>query len=279
LLTSLGNREVFGTANTVFLFMNFPFSAKQLRICTSYQLNFGLAYLNRLFDVDENPLNMAISTGLNVYACFRINTRLIIDPRNEIFAGFGLSHFSNGKLASPNLGINTGSFTLGYHYRVTCLQHDKVLNNTCNTGKHTVELTFSGGAKTDDQVTGNFYIISSLVCDYKFNFSMKYAFGAGTDLFYDQALGPNMVDDEGGTYSTSDLFQFGMHGALYARYGRLHVLANLGTYLYTNYYKYTRIYTRIGFRYDVHRHVFLNISLKAHYAIADYIEWGIGYRF
>ena len=280
LFTTFGNREVFGTANAVFLFMNFPFSTLQTKFSMGYQINFGLAYLNRLYNVDENPLNMAISTGPNVYLCLRMNTRLLIDPRNELSLNVGFSHFSNGKLASPNLGINTGCFMLGYQYRITNPKYERILEDRKGLQeKHTIEVIVSGGLKTDDQVTGNYYFISSLVCDYIYHFTMKYGLGAGTDLFYDQALGPNVVAVKGGTYSSGDLFQSGLHGAFYAQYSRLTAFVDMGSYMFTNYFKYTRIYTRIGIRYQVNRRILLNLSLKAHYAIADYVEWGIGYRF
>jgi hypothetical protein len=68
-----------------------------------------------------------------------------------------------------------------------------------------------------------------------------------------------------------------MHIGLYARYNRIRITGHVGTYLTARLYKYTRFYTRIGMRYSVSNRVFLNIALKAHYAIADYIEWGVGY--
>jgi len=116
------------------------------------------------------------------------------------------------------------------------------------------------------------------VIDYKYVPWMKYSFGAGIDVFYDQSLGPNKVGDLGGTYSESDLYQLGLHVGFYSRYSKLNILMQLGTYLHANYYKYTRIYSRIGIRYEIYNNLLLNFSLKAHRAIADYLEWGIGYR-
>ena len=280
LITSLGNQDVFGTANAVFIFMDIPFNAGQHKLKAAYQIDLGMAYINRVYDVNDNPLNLAISTRLNVYGCFRLNLRYFINQKNALTAGFGFSHFSNGKVASPNLGINTGNFSLSYNYRITKARYTLIEGETAGSlPKNNYELILSTGAKTDDQVTGKTYLIATLVNDYYYRFNPKYAAGAGTDLFYDQTLGPNRVARDGGTYSKNELFQFGIHGLLSARYGRLNIVGNLGIYLYANYYKYSRIYTRIGLRYAVAPHIILNLSLKAHYAIADYVEWGIGYRF
>ena len=279
LVTSLGNRKVYGTAEALFLFVDFPLNKRPRKLFAGYQVSFGLSHISKIYDVVENPLNMAISTRLNVYVNLRFNAKYVINPRNEIVASFGFSHFSNGKMSSPNQGINTGSFTLGYNYVISQPRHQKISHKNFTISKrHVGEVVFSGGIKSDDQVNRRSYLISTLNGDYYYFFSRKYAAGLGTDIFYDQTLGPNMVAQNGGDYSTSDLFQCGVHVGLYAKYGKLYVIGNIGPYLYATFTKYARVYTRIGIRYEVTPHILLNLSLKAHYAIADYVEWGIGYR-
>jgi hypothetical protein len=152
-------------------------------------------------------------------------------------------------------------------------------NKTNLPKKHYIELIASGGTKTDDQVTGKYYAVSTFVADYKYAFCRKYAYGGGVDFFYDEALGPNKVADEGGEYTRADLYQVGVHGLFHVRYSRLNVILNVGAYALAEYYKYSRVYSRIGLRYEIMPDVLLNFSLKSHYAIADYLEWGIGYRF
>jgi hypothetical protein len=280
LFSSLGSNVVFGHAHALFLFMDIPFSGREKKLFTSYQISFGMAYLDKVFDINENPLNMAISSGLNVYGCFNINAKYRLDNRNELRAGFGLSHFSNGKLATPNLGINSFTLSAGYSYALSDYRYTRIKRNTKpQLKKQQAELLFSGGTKTDDQVSGKYYMIASLVADYKYVPGLKYSFGVGSDFFYDESLGPNKVADEGGTFSSADLFQAGVHGAFYVRYSRLNIMLQVGTYVYANYYKYARVYSRIGLRYEIIPNILLNFSLKSHYAIADFIEWGIGYRF
>lgn len=280
LYTSLGNKDVFGHAHALFLFVDIPFSSKEKSLFFSYQINFGLSYLDKVFDIDENPLNMAISSGLNVYGCFNLNARYKLSDRHELMAGFNLAHYSNGKLATPNLGINTCTFSAGYSYAIIPSRYSRMKQMEKPVlKKHQVEVILSGGTKTDDQVTGKYYLISSFVADYKYLTGYKYSLGAGTDVFYDRSLGPNKVAEDGGSYSSADLFQIGLHGAFYARYSRLNVLLHIGAYAHANYYKYARVYSRVGLRYEVAPRILLNLSLKSHYAIADYIEWGAGYRF
>jgi hypothetical protein len=278
--TSLGNDDVFGKAHALFFFMDVPFGSGRRKFSSWYRIGFGAAYLTKKFDVEKNPTNMAISSGMNMYVNFRYTGRFRFDNRNEVSAGFGFTHFSNGKLATPNLGINCVTVHAAYYFNLVSNRYQRILiEREKKLEKHNIELVLSGGSKTDDQISGNYYFISTLVIDYKYIPWMKYSFGTGIDLFYDQSLGPNKVGDLGGTYSESDLYQLGFHAGVYSRYSKLNILMQLGTYLHANYYKYTRIYSRIGIRYEIYNNLLLNFSLKAHRAIADYLEWGIGYRF
>jgi hypothetical protein len=276
--TSLGNNEVFGKAHTLFFFMDIPFSRILKKFNSSYRISYGIAYLTKQFDVVENPMNIAISSGFNMYVNFRYTGRFRINERNEVEAGFGFTHFSNGKLATPNLGLNCVSINLGYLFNLYPTTYYRTSKAT-ELKKHNFEILLSGGTKTDDQLSGNYYLISSLVMDYKFVPWVKYSFGAGLDFFYDESLGPNKIGDEGGTYSKGDLYQMGIHAGFYPRYSKLTIVLQMGAYIHANYYKYTRVYSRLGFRYEVYNNILLNLTLKSHKAIADYLEWGAGYRF
>jgi hypothetical protein len=279
LTATLGNKKVFGRGNALFLYIDIPFSLKSRKLSFNYQIGFGLGYLTRKFDIDKNPYNIAISSSLNFYAGFELNARYRINSGNEIKAGLSFSHFSNGKVKTPNLGINSVKLSIGYFYNIMHAQYERRI--PASPGKiirNNLYLIASAGYKTDDQITGIYYMISSIVLDYKYNFSHRYAAGLGADIFYDQSLGPNKVADKGGSYRKADLYQEAVHGAFYIRYSRLNVLLQVGGYLHANYYKYSRMFSRVGMRYQVYRNLFLNLSLKSHYGIADYIEWGICYR-
>lgn len=277
--TTLGNNEVFGSAHSLFGFADIPFIRNPGKFNIYYQFTVGLAYLTRSFDVVNNPMNMAISSGLNIYGNLKFTARYSFNRSNEITAGFGLTHFSNGKMDTPNLGLNSFNVALGYYHEIKKANYPKrIYPDFPDISKHSCDIVFSAGVKVDDQATTSKYLISTLVADYIFTPGRKYAIGLGADLFYDESLGPNIAEMRGQSYTQKDLFQLGTHLGLYARYGKIRITGNIGTYLIVQLYKYTKIYTRIGMRYSISKRVFLNVALKAHYAIADYVEWGIGYR-
>jgi hypothetical protein len=280
LTTTLGNDVIFGRSNAAFVFANIPFSSKNNRLVFGYQIDFGIAYITRKFNIETNSLDLAIGSHFNFYGALELNGRYRLSPNNEIKASFNLSHFSNGKLTSPNLGINSVKFCVSYLYTIKHARYERrVPEMPAKIKRHNVDLVFAAGTKADDQITGKRYLTSSLIGDYKYNFGLRYSLGIGADAFYDQSLGPNKIAKEGGTYTNSDLFEVGVHASIYAQFSKLTILIQVGDYVHANYYQYTRIFSRIGFRYLLTKNVFFNLTLKAHYAIADFIEWGIGYRF
>lgn len=278
LYTSLGNDRIFGKAHALFCLMDFEILGQQKKVSLNYEIDFGIGYLTRQFDPENNLLNIAISKPLNFFGGLNFRSYYHINSRQEINAGIKLFHFSNGKTGTPNLGLNSLVFSIGYNYRIR-----PYLNNRLETGneekikKNLFDITLAAGTKADDQVTNKYYFTSSFVIDYKYRLNLKYALGAGMDLFFDEALGPNKTADLGEPYSNSDLYQVGIHGAVYSRFSRLTLMLQVGDYLYATYCKYASFYSRIGFRYNIYRHFSINLSLKSHYAIADFVEWGLTY--
>jgi len=278
--TTLGNNEIFGKANTLFLFMDFTTAGQNRRLSLNYGINFGLGCLTKAFDPENNLMNIAISSPINFFGALDLKLNYHINELNEVNAGLKFFHFSNGKLGTPNLGLNSAVLSLGYNYRIIPYRYKRKEPNLPEISKRSeYEVVLSGGIKADDQVTDKYYYISSLVFDYKYFPVSRYGFGAGVDFFYDQALGPNKTSDLGTEYSNSDLYQAGIHAGIYSRYSRLTIMFQVGDYIYATYCKHASFYSRIGFRYKIHDHILFNFSLKSHYAIADFVEWGVAYSF
>lgn len=279
LYTDLGNDEIHGVANAAFMTLDIPFTSFTKRFTPSYQFCLGLAYINRVFNPTENPLNYAISTPLNVYASLRFNASYRFYKHSEVYLGLCLSHYSNGRIATPNRGLNTVAWQFGLRTDLLPERYERIVPDELPPKKyHTLMLTLSGGIKTDDQLSGKHYPVTTLVGDYAYRFSRKYGVLAGFDLFYDASIGPNkeaMLEVEA---QRSDLYQMGLHAGLCARFSGLELYGHIGHYLYASYTKYTRTYLRLGIRYSWGTPWMVNLSIKSHRAIADYVEWGIGYR-
>ena len=82
----------------------------------NYQISVGGAYITKRFDIYENHTNRAVSTHANIFFRLGIDTKIKYNPRSEIIIELGGTHFSNGKIKSPNYGLNAGTISLGFNY-------------------------------------------------------------------------------------------------------------------------------------------------------------------
>lgn len=275
-----GSEEILGQAHAIFGFCEIPFFRPKKRFLANYKIDFGLAYNTKVFDTETNPLNHTISSRLNAYVGFDFNAEFRLNDNHRLKTGLDLTHYSNGKFRSPNLGINTVTVSAAWSYSLIPLQKLSMSDpKPFEYKKHIVEALLNFGVKRDDLLNEKLYRVNSVVGDYFYCFSPKYGVGGGIDFFYDESLRPTREYEDEVPSEPKDNYQMGSHFAFLVRYGNFSIVLGMGHYLVAPYHKYTPIYSRFGFRYAMNEKYIFNFTVKAHYAIADYVEWGIGYRF
>lgn len=77
-----------------------------LRPRLHFELGTGLGWATAPYDPVERPLSIAIGTRLNAGLHLGTAATVLEGASGRISIGAGLTHFSNGSLALPNLGIN-----------------------------------------------------------------------------------------------------------------------------------------------------------------------------
>lgn len=274
---SLGNKEVFGNAYVLYHFINFPIK-KTEKFSFNYQLSYGAAYITRIFDKYDNPVNRAIGSHTNIYLRVGIDARINIFPRSELVIEAGAFHLSNGKTRSPNYGINAGSLSLGinHSFRNNLIKPDPEIPVM---GKRNVQsIVISGGSKAYDNLLDNRYLTSSLTYNFERLLSHRRKIGLGADLFYDASIGEGLAVEEGITENDfSNLVRFGLHASYFIRYKQLMMGVQLGHYLYSRFTVLTPLYSRISVQYLFTKNIFGSVAIKSHFGKADCMEWGIGY--
>lgn len=70
------------------------------------ELGTGAGWSTAPYDPVERPLSIAIGTQLNAGLHLGTSVQLVLREEGWLALGAGLTHFSNGALALPNLGIN-----------------------------------------------------------------------------------------------------------------------------------------------------------------------------
>jgi hypothetical protein len=277
--TSLGNKKYYGNAYAIYSFFNFQFTHERRRVIPAFQLGLGVSYHDRIYDIHNNILNVAIGSRLNALVKIGLIADYKFSERIAIQLGTYFIHTSNGKINTPNLGINMLNASGGVAYRLNT-SYKGFERDSLRTFKayNSFEISLSTGLKTPSKFNYKQYPIASVVIDFSRRVSLKRAYGIGLDLFYDRSI-EQAVKDRGFEYKgTAQLYRVGIHGFQDLFIGDLVITLNLGTYLYSSYFEFTNIFTRVGLKYFFSTHWYAKMCLKAHYGNADMIEWGVGFR-
>lgn len=275
-LFDLGNAERLGMGLALYPFLDFPLT-RQRDWKWRLRYGMGLGYVQRNFDPVNNYKNAAIGSRLNGVIHFDLHVRKNIG-RGAAEAGLAITHFSNGATAMPNLGINLATAHLGY----LCYFGEKSPRNRIRTepvcGRSWFTLFGSGSWKEIYPPLGRKYFAASVSGDWFVPLSTKIDGVLGADLFYDSSLRTRMEATEGSSQPVSTNLRPGIHTGIQVLVGKLGLLFNLGYYPYTRFKEDGAYFHRIGFRYYFPKLIAV-MNLKTHYARADFVEWGLGWRF
>ncbi len=94
-------REILGNAYSFYPFIEFNIG-KKLHLF----LSDGIAYFPKPYNIKTNPNQNAIGSHWNRSVCFKALWNVYNFKRLSFFSGVGITHYSNGSIKSPNLGLN-----------------------------------------------------------------------------------------------------------------------------------------------------------------------------
>jgi hypothetical protein len=272
---------VLGKVHAFYPFISFPLGKGIENPIFSFYLAFGLSYLTEKYDLVENPTNIAIGSHMNIFLNLALDMQYPIGKNFWLNGKIGMMHMSNGRVISPNLGINLIGTTAGikYYFNPPTVPAGKTSpREGFNPG---MEYSFfiNGGTKTRFHFDTERYYVSSIMLNVEKRFSRTGRTGMGIDIFYDGSIKTDLKRVGEEKVFFSDLVRIGARGGYDIIMGKTTISLHLGYYLYTEYVDLTRLYTRFGLRYALFKNLEANIAVKSHYAKADFVEWGIGYRF
>jgi hypothetical protein len=274
----LGNDEILGSAHAVYGFMNAPIKRFR-KLSLNIQCSAGAAYLPLKFDIDENHLNRAIGSHMNVFIRLGADARFTILPNTELVLGAAISHFSNGKTASPNYGINTGTISAGMNYLFRSPLPSSIapVPEEIKLLPHfTHSINISAGTKVYDNLLNKKYLSSSVTYNIEKNFNYVSHAGFGTVIFYDSSITEALKVEKGINGSDfKKLIRLGVHASYTCRYKNFIAGIQLGHYLYSKYKVMTNIYNRISVQYLLTDNMALSAAVKSHLGKADCLEYGI----
>ena len=274
---SLGNDELLGHGHAIMVNTHFPLCSKE-----NWQLTFsagtGPGFITKKFHDHENYKNIAIGSHFNMAIKFEAAAAIKLNESNNIGAVLAFTHFSNGAYTSPNLGLNIP--TLGLTYKYIFGSKKEVIKDSLPSINRYFEKTIliTAGIKEIAPPGGNKFttLTGSFTLARILNYKSR--LGAGLELVHDPSAGERLERDSL-NHTTLDNIRSGFYLTHEWIISDFSMITQSGIYLYAKKNTEGSLYQRIGFRYSWNEKYFANIALKTHFANADYIEWGLGYRF
>lgn len=102
-----GNRRELGDPWAVYGFFSWPILVSETGLEVTTDFGMGVAFGWEGYDRKTNPYNRAIGGSRSLYLDWGFLVRYPLAERWDLAAGYSLTHFSNGRIRSPNTGINT----------------------------------------------------------------------------------------------------------------------------------------------------------------------------
>jgi hypothetical protein len=262
---------------------NFYFLKRNL----NFRFASGIAYTTNPHNNVTNSKNGAFGSKLmgNMNMFLNYKKENIID--NIGFqVGIAFTHFSNGRIKSPNSGINTYGINLGLNYNFE--EKNRINSDTTSLSlKFKEPIKFNFVLRTginESPIIGSgqhaFYHVS-IYADKRVD--RKSAIQFGTELFlsnfykdfikYQSVAYPNKNLDPNTDYKRVGVF---VGHELFIN--RISLETQIGYYIYQPYKFDIPFYDRIGMKYYFGNKVFTGISLKTHAFLAESMELVLGIR-
>jgi Lipid A 3-O-deacylase (PagL) len=242
-------------------------------------IGLGAGYATKTWDLRDNTQAAVIGSHLNVALTLQYQIEALSFARGAIRTGIRITHFSNGSYKTPNLGTNNASFVIAYLMNEgrTDPDHRLTLSKRWRPYKTTVGLM--SGLKEIQPPLGKKYSASTLSFFHDRRISYKSSFGAGIDLFYNSSLVPLMERYQGEKPNFGRTVQIGIVGGYTMHFNDFELKMQQGFYVKDNWKNDGSFYNRFGLRYFWNSHFYNQLTLKTHFAKADFGELGLGYAF
>jgi hypothetical protein len=279
--SGLGNNEIFGQMSAVFTYVERFFLKPHRTFNIGNRIAYGISYINKRYDINNNNFDMAIGSHLNVYLNYSAEGTWKITPQLTFKLGVGLIHTSNGSFHLPNKGLNLVTSFVGLQYSfqpISRIQPVNLREEEEEEGKNQFMIMFETGHKQIEITSTKTANPIALSAEYGRKIVRTGWIGSSINLYYDPSIQKKM-EWAGGTVTKWNNLRLSLNLSYELRMGKLGYIFQPGIYLINKYTVTGVINNRLGLRYHINPHLVTSVTIKAHwFAIADFVEFGIGYR-
>lgn len=275
--STLGNNDVFGKELSLnYFFKTNLINNKQFHLFN--QIGAGLSYVNKTFDLENNPNNVAIGSNFDVHFNFRLGINYTLAQKSSFNLGLSFDHLSNANTNEFNYGLNYLTAFGGISYRIGDQTELHTHNIETHQQKNNLKFCASIGGKHTDALISDYYLTSSFEFEFQRELTPVFHLGVGLDLFYDSSV-EEQFSDIGQKFKNSDSFQSGIHISESFTYNKFCLTIQEGLYvLLPNKIINKKMYNRAVLQYEVTNHMFVRIAMKSHVFILDFPELGVGFK-
>lgn len=109
------NQNIIGNGFAAYAYWKYALVRSKV-VDFNLKMGLGIAYSTKKYDEIKNPLNNPLGSKINAYIQIRLGLDWKIAPQFKLVTAFVFSHYSDGAVKLPNLGINTPTGTIGLIY-------------------------------------------------------------------------------------------------------------------------------------------------------------------
>lgn len=273
--SNMGTTKYISNVHGIYPYVLFPLNHRKIK--QSIRTGVGIGYINDPFDAKNNYKNTMIGSHLNICGALSYEIKLPI-KRIALTTSLGLTHFSNGAIKKPNLGINIPTASIGLKFN-----HKKNKPFAKDSTKQNTDRSLYISAKTGVSdltiASKKVYPYWSVTCGKYVPIANKSTIELGTDLFYNTTHKIRLAE-EGDTVSNSfALIRPAIHGSYVLVFPKVKFFIQAGVYLYSRYPDDGLIFNRLQWHVQLSDKLLFVFGLKTHFAQAETVECGIGYTF
>lgn len=261
--------DILGDPVAAYFFTNFPqITTKYARL--DLEVDLGVSYGINPYNSVTNPNNFSTGSTVNAFFGFYLEQSFHLCKYTDIFVSEGLTHYSNGALGFPNLGLNIPSLKFGIRYIPNPISRLPKYTLPKPNKRWQINTYIGFGAKTFLQATPYYKEILIAPTLY-YRTGYKRRVGIGFEEAYNEVFKGhyNTRDYTGKQLLTSAVFA--SHEFIIERFT---ILTQFGIYTH-NKPRETFYYERLGMAYYLAPSVRLSLAIKAHYIKAEYVEGGL----
>jgi hypothetical protein len=262
-------------------YIEIPLNKKERASRPVVRILWGISYLNKKFDINTDPKDIAIGSHLNTFVQWKVLWHLKLSNKLRLEPGLSFAHASNGRSQVPNLGLNVVSLNLGLTYKFHGEVTKVALQDSSPTwkSKHEILVWDGAGFNEHEPATGSKYFSNTFGVNYYYNVRNTHKWGGGFDIDYDLQNAYHLKTSGHPAQSWLDLVQLGVKACYAYNIGRVSLPIEMGYYVVSKPKEDGPIFHRIGVRYYCKNGLMFNFTMKSHWAVAAHFDYGLGYRF